>query len=147
MLPKATTPRPLAKTCQALLAPTLVLLLFFLVHAGHGDSLGKMPLVGMRWRELDGRRKTKFMEPLVFFWQLIHCPYLLDKRGAWAGWEERKDLPRARSEEEEPAPQGCLAIRSWIVSSPQGILGVLILRTLECDPSWRDGLYRGAQLL
>lgn len=46
--PKATTLRPQAKTCQVLLALAPVLFLFFLVHAGLGDSLGKLPLVGLR---------------------------------------------------------------------------------------------------
>ena len=35
------------------------------------------------------------------------CPYLLDRREAWAGWEGRKDPSGARSEEGEPASWGC----------------------------------------
>ena len=33
------------------------------------------------------------------------------------------------------------------MSSPQGMLEVLIINTSECDPTWREGLYRSAQLL
>ena len=33
------------------------------------------------------------------------------------------------------------------MSSRQGMLGVQILNTSECDLTWRDGLYRDAQSL
>ena len=96
----------------------------------------------LAWDEgkLDGRRKTKFMEPLVFFWQLIHCclPLPAGQEGSMA-WMGGKERPTKVQEWGGGAHSpGCLAIRSWIVSSPQGMLEVLIINTSECDPTWRE---------